>query len=82
MNKEVRIKKGVPLGNVPKITINKDKCKGCLLCISFCPKGKIKVGKELNKLGVNFVYFEDDGACIGCNQCAVVCPDCCIEVYK
>ena len=68
MNKEVRIKKGVPLGNVPKITINKDKCKGCLLCISFCPKGKIKVGKELNKLGVNFVYFEDDGACIGCNQ--------------
>lgn len=65
-----------------KITVNKDKCKGCLLCVSFCPKDKIKVSKDLNKFGINFVYFQDDGECIGCSQCAVVCPDCCIEVYK
>ena len=65
-----------------KIEVNKDKCKGCLLCVSFCPKDAIKVSKELNKLGANFVYLSDDGACIGCAQCALVCPDCCIEVYK
>jgi len=65
-----------------KITINKDRCKGCLLCISFCPKGSIKKSKELNKLGVNFVEFKDSDECLGCMMCAVICPDCCIEVYK
>lgn len=65
-----------------KITVNKDKCKGCLLCISFCPKGLIKAGKGLNKQGVNPVIFHDSGECLGCAMCAVICPDCCIEVYK
>jgi len=69
-----------------KIMIDKDKCKGCLLCISFCPRGAIKKSKELNKLGLNFVEFSpqagESGECLGCMMCAVMCPDCCIEVYK
>jgi 2-oxoglutarate ferredoxin oxidoreductase subunit delta len=65
-----------------KITINKDRCKGCLLCIGFCPKGLIKKSKELNKLGVSFAEVKDSDECLGCMICAVICPDCCIEVYK
>ncbi|MDD5097610.1 MAG: 4Fe-4S binding protein [Candidatus Omnitrophica bacterium] len=65
-----------------KIVINSDKCKGCLLCVSFCPKGLIKKSQNLNKKGLNFVEFTPDGDCLGCLQCAVICPDCCIEVYK
>jgi len=65
-----------------KITINKDKCKGCLLCIAFCSKALILKSKEINKRGVNFVEFKDEGNCLGCTMCAVVCPDSCIEVYK
>ncbi|MDD5097370.1 MAG: 4Fe-4S binding protein [Candidatus Omnitrophica bacterium] len=65
-----------------KIVINADKCKGCLLCVSFCPKGLIKKSPNLNKKGLNFVEFTPDGDCLGCLQCAVICPDCCIEVYK
>ncbi len=65
-----------------KVSINKDKCKGCLLCISFCPKGAIKKSKAINKLGVNFVEFQDNDACLGCMMCALICPDCCIEIYK
>ncbi|MFA4842450.1 MAG: 4Fe-4S dicluster domain-containing protein [Candidatus Omnitrophota bacterium] len=64
------------------ITINSDKCKGCLLCISVCPKGLIAKTKKLNKLGVNFVEFRDNGECAGCSMCAVICPDCCIEVLR
>ena len=67
---------------MPKITVNKDKCKGCLLCIGVCPKGMLKKSKQLNKRGVNYVEFMDIGACVGCSLCAVICPDCCIEVYK
>ena len=81
-----------------KITINKDKCKGCLLCISFCPKGAIIAENKLNKRGVKPVKFSrtkvkassgipskagiKNSECIGCTICAVICPDCCIEVYK
>lgn len=65
-----------------KITIDKDKCKGCLLCISFCPKGLIKKSNSLNKRGVNAAEFSDMDECLGCAMCAIICPDCCIEVYK
>ena len=67
---------------MPKITIDKNKCKGCLLCISFCPKGLINVDSKLNKRGVKPVRFNNNPDCLGCGLCAIICPDCCIEVYK
>ncbi len=67
---------------MPKITINKEKCKGCLLCVSVCPQGLIIVAEELNLRGVKPVKFKSGGKCIGCSMCAVICPDCCIEVHK
>ena len=65
-----------------KIIIDQNKCKGCFLCVNFCPKGLIKKSIKLNKQGLNFAEFSLNGDCIGCMQCAVICPDCCIEVYK
>ena len=67
---------------MPKIIINQDKCKGCFLCISFCPKKLIVKDSKLNKKGLNPVRFSDESGCIGCGLCAVICPDCCIEVFK
>ena len=67
---------------MPKITINQDKCKGCLLCISFCPKGLIAETNNLNKRGTKTVKFYSKDECSGCTLCALICPDCCIEVYK
>ncbi|MCK9603270.1 MAG: 4Fe-4S dicluster domain-containing protein [Candidatus Omnitrophica bacterium] len=65
-----------------KIIINKDRCKGCLLCVSFCPKGSIKVDNNFNRQGVKPVKFDDNPECLGCMMCAIICPDCCIEVWK
>ena len=67
---------------MPKAVINREKCKGCLLCIGVCPKGEIRAQKQLNKRGVHPVEFTDEGTCTGCTLCAIVCPDCCIEVYR
>ena len=61
---------------MPKISINREKCKGCLLCISFCPKGSLSVETKLNSKGLKPVKFKSDAECIGCVMCAVVCPDC------
>jgi len=65
-----------------KITIDREKCKGCLLCVSVCPKKLIVVDKKLNKKGIKPVRFEENPECLGCMMCAIICPDCCIEVYK
>ena len=68
---------------MPKITIAQERCKGCLLCISFCPRSLIKLDNHLNSRGVKPVKFTDNNQdCLGCMQCALVCPDCCIEVFK
>jgi 2-oxoglutarate ferredoxin oxidoreductase subunit delta len=67
-----------------KVKINKDRCKGCLLCIAYCPKGMLKKSKEFNKSGILPVIFIEDekDACIGCSFCAIMCPECCIEIWK
>ncbi|MGE4357393.1 MAG: 4Fe-4S binding protein, partial [Candidatus Omnitrophota bacterium] len=55
------------------IKINKNKCKGCLLCMVNCPKGLIIQDKELNVRGVKPVSFNDENkACSGCCFCALV----------
>ncbi|MDD3345629.1 MAG: 4Fe-4S dicluster domain-containing protein [Candidatus Omnitrophica bacterium] len=65
-----------------KVIINRERCKGCFLCVSVCPKRLIKKGSKLNKRGSNFVEIDPAGVCVGCARCAIICPDCCIEVYK
>ena len=67
---------------MPKIKINKDKCKGCLLCMSVCPKGAIETEKDLNRLGYKAAKFKDGKECAGCAMCAIICPDSCIEIYR
>jgi 2-oxoglutarate ferredoxin oxidoreductase subunit delta len=65
-----------------KVTVNKEKCKGCLLCIGVCPKGVLVEGVELNKKGALPVAVKDGVACAGCKFCALICPDCAIEITK
>ena len=64
-----------------KIRINKDRCKGCYLCVVNCPNNLIRVSKELNAKGVKAAVFSG-GKCTGCAMCAIICPECVIEVYK
>lgn len=66
------------------ITIDKNKCKACYLCVETCPKKLIKISEKTNNLGNHIVEFEDkDNQCLGCAMCATRCPDLAItEVYK
>lgn len=70
-----------------KIVIDKERCKGCHLCIDVCPNLRIEVEKALNKKGYFPAHFrdqkkEDDKDCTACAQCALVCPEVAIEVYR
>jgi 2-oxoglutarate ferredoxin oxidoreductase subunit delta len=66
-----------------KIKIDKQRCKGCQLCVITCPKKNLRLAEEFNEKGYHFVVFEDsDLQCTACTFCGRVCPDMAIEVYK
>ena len=64
------------------IEIAQELCKGCEICISFCPKGVITLSDKFNASGYLPAFFNDNGECTGCAICAVVCPEVAIEVYR
>ncbi len=65
-----------------KIEIDKNRCKGCQLCVATCPKKKIVLSEDFNEKGYHFVVSQANGECTGCALCGRICPDMAIEVYK
>jgi 2-oxoglutarate ferredoxin oxidoreductase subunit delta len=65
-----------------KIVIDQELCKGCELCIAFCPQKLIALSDKLNASGYLPSSFKDQDECTGCASCATVCPEVAIEVYR
>jgi len=67
------------------VLIDTESCKGCGLCVSFCPKQVVKLGGGLNQLGYHTAEVILGDAAKGCNacaRCALMCPDAAITVYR
>ena len=58
-----------------KITIKDDWCKGCEICVAFCPKNVLIMEKDKAKV-------DNLDACTGCLLCEIYCPDFAIKVDK
>ena len=67
---------------MPEVKIDEKLCKGCSLCIEFCPVKIIELRVDLNTSGYHPAYVKDIDKCIACTYCALVCPDSAIEVWK
>ena len=65
-----------------KVVIDRELCKGCLLCIRACPVKSLEADTELNSSGSYPVKFVNIEKCIACGNCYEVCPDVCIEVFE
>lgn len=66
-----------------RITIDVDRCKGCGLCITACPLNLLAFNNEVvNKKGYQPAYIHTPEKCIGCTNCAQMCPDVVISVEK
>ena len=66
-----------------RIEIDAERCKGCQICLTFCPKKVIGVSKQPNQKGYYPAMVNDpEGKCNGCAICALCCPDVAIEVYR
>lgn len=67
---------------MPRVVIDQERCKGCQLCVEFCPPKVLAMSSTLNTLGFYPAMLIDDGRCTSCAACAIVCPDTAITVYR
>ncbi len=58
------------------LCINREWCKGCGICVAFCPKQVLEMDAEDKAV----VMRPED--CIACDLCALRCPDLAITVEK
>jgi len=65
------------------VEISVEGCKGCELCVNFCPVKCLSINKQdTNSFGLHYAYLAQEDKCIACQSCAVICPDAAITVYK
>jgi len=65
-----------------KITIDRELCKGCMLCLRACPVKVLEEDTELNSSGSHPSKVVNPDKCIACGNCYEVCPDVCIEIFE
>jgi 2-oxoglutarate ferredoxin oxidoreductase subunit delta len=76
--------KGSPAATASKgrPRIDPEICKGCELCIEACPEGCLKLSAHSNSQGVPYAEYDPALPCTACKSCAIICPDCAIEIYR
>lgn len=50
-------------------------CKGCGLCIHFCPVEALVESEGFNLHGYHYPEMIDPDACVNCGYCQLLCPD-------
>lgn len=64
------------MATVRRLEITSEWCKGCNICVAFCPKNVL----ELDVSGKAVAVRIDQ--CIWCGDCEVRCPDMAIQIVK
>jgi 2-oxoglutarate ferredoxin oxidoreductase subunit delta len=65
---------------VPVISVLKECCKSCQLCVPVCKQGVLAVGAETNAKGYNAVVPQEGKKCVGCRACVTICPEAALEL--
>ena len=63
------------------VIIGQEVCKGCELCISACPQESLGLSSHINLNGYKYAELIKDN-CTGCINCAIICPESAITVYR
>lgn len=65
-----------------RVVIDRERCKGCGLCIFFCPKKILVLSEASNQAGYCPVTCVDETKCMACINCASICPETAFDVFK
>lgn len=57
------------------IEINENLCKGCEICIEFCPVDLFGNSEKLNRKGYYLPVIFEEVKCTGCRLCELLCPE-------
>lgn len=68
--------------SMAKTVIDLERCKGCGLCVEFCPQKHLRVSEKLTSYGIHPVAPAEGTECTGCKLCVLMCPDAAISLYK
>ena len=59
---------------LPRIVVNEKLCKGCSICVDFCPT-------DVLEMKGSFAAVKNLEACTRCQLCDLRCPDFAIQVF-
>ena len=64
----------IPRGQVYLIP---ERCKGCQVCVRFCPKEVLCISEERNAKGylIPTILNGKETECVNCEFCTLVCPE-------
>ena len=65
-----------------KIVIDRERCKGCYLCVRACPLKLLEKDTELNSSGTYPAKSVGAEKCIACGNCYEACADVAIQVFE
>lgn len=64
------------------LEIDRERCKGCGLCVRACPFTVLALDTEMNSFGIYPAKAVKPEACTACSSCFRVCPDVAITVFE
>jgi 2-oxoglutarate ferredoxin oxidoreductase subunit delta len=65
------------------VIIDRERCKGCQLCVGVCPQNVLHMEQGYNSRGYHPVMLDEATThCTGCGVCAVICPDVVFTVLR
>jgi 2-oxoglutarate ferredoxin oxidoreductase subunit delta len=62
----------VPVGEIHLIV---ERCKGCELCVAYCPRDVLEMSDVFNAKGYHPPQVLDKQACVACGLCELLCPE-------
>jgi 2-oxoglutarate ferredoxin oxidoreductase subunit delta len=65
-----------------QVFILKDRCKGCKLCVLYCPTDTLEMSQDVNINGNFIPRVINLENCKGCNLCFKMCPDFAVYVEE
>ncbi len=63
-----------PQPTLGKVNIRVEWCKGCELCVDYCPTDVLVMSSDFNDKGHHYPLEVGDN-CILCQSCYIICPE-------
>lgn len=57
------------------VHVKVERCKGCELCIDYCPTEVLALSSNFNAKGYHYPIAVEEDDCIDCHACSTICPD-------